>query len=254
MGNPVRIPVHGRGDRLTGPGDEPVQIVRPEIHHAGGVRHHRTAPQGGQPFGFTVDQLLHPPGQHGAGLADPVQFLADLRDNALGGIRGGRGAQVRNVVQQRTVCFVSDGADNGRGRRSHRTDQVLVAEGQQILQRSAAAGDDDDVDVLAGVEFSEGPHHLGHRVHALDGNLAHLELDRRPAQRGVPDDVLHGVRIPPGDEADAVRQQRQALLARRSNRPSAASARRSRSSRTSRSPSPTGRMSRVCMVSRPVLR
>ena len=102
--------------------------------------------------------------------------------------------------------------DHGRGRGRDGADQLLAAERQQVLQGAAAAGDDDDVDVGAGVEFPQGRDHLGDGGVALDRYFADLEFDGGPAQGRVAEDVLLGIGVAAGDQADPVGEQGQPLL------------------------------------------
>ena len=70
---------------------------------------------------------------------------------------GRRGADVGDQVEQRAVGLVADrGHDRGAGR-EHRPEQALVGERQQVLDRAAAAGDHDDVDVGVAVEPARAP-------------------------------------------------------------------------------------------------
>ena len=56
-----------------------------------------------------------------------------------------------DVVEDRAVRLVADGADHRREHRRHRPDETLVGEGQQVLQRATSARHDDHVDL--GVRF-----------------------------------------------------------------------------------------------------
>ena len=79
---------------------------------------------------------------------DAGLLIADVGHDALGGVGRGRGAPVGDEVQQRGVGLVADRADHRRAHRRDRADQGLVGERQQVLDRAAAPGHDDDhVDV-----------------------------------------------------------------------------------------------------------
>ena len=77
--------------------------------------------------------------------------------------------------------------------RARTTRSSLNAE--QVLEVAAAAGDDDDLDLGVGVEALDGRDDLGHRAVALHGGVRDAELDRRPAQPRVAQDVLLGVAV-----------------------------------------------------------
>ncbi len=89
----------------------------------------------------------------------------------------------------------------------------LVAEDEEVLEVAAAAGDDDDVHLRVGVELADGGGDLGGGPVALHGGVANPELHRRPAQLGVAQHVLLGVRVLAGDQADAAGQEGQRHLA-----------------------------------------
>ena len=61
--------------------------------------------------------------------------------------------------------------------------QALVGEGQQVLDRAAAAGDDDDVDRGVAVEGLDGRDHVRRSAGALHRGVLHGEGDARPARR-----------------------------------------------------------------------
>ena len=109
--------------------------------------------------------------------------------------------------------LVADRADDRRAAGGDRADQRLVGERQQVLERAAAAGDDDDVDLGVGVEPLQRGGDLGHGVRALHRHLLDAEPHRRPAPAAVLDDVLLGGRRPAADDADDAGQERQRPLA-----------------------------------------
>ena len=99
----------------------------------------------------------------------------------------------------------------GVGDRAH---EAFVGEGEEVLDRSAAARDHDDVHVVHGVQLAQCSAHLGHTVIALDGDLTDLEACVWPAIRGVDDHVVFRFRAPTADQSNRARQERQRLLAR----------------------------------------
>ena len=103
--------------------------------------------QGGHPVGFAFHQPRHAAPELVAGLPNPGEFFRDVGNDPLGGVRGRGGPKVGDVVEDGPVRLMADRADHRCGRAGHCPDQVLVAEGEQVLQSAAAAGDDDDVNV-----------------------------------------------------------------------------------------------------------
>ena len=104
---------------------------------------------------------------------------------------------------------LTSGVDAGRGG----THELLVAEHQQVLEVAAAAGDDDHVDLRVGIELADGGRHLARGAVALHRGVLHPERHLRPAQLGVAQHVLLGIRVLAGDETDALGEERQRLLA-----------------------------------------
>ena len=108
---------------------------------------------------------------------------------------------------------MADRGDDGRAGVCDGAHEALVGEGEEVFDRAAAARDDDDVDLVHGVQFEEGAAHLGHAVISLHGDLADLEARARPAVRRVDDHVVLRFRVAAADQADRARQERQRLLA-----------------------------------------
>ena len=94
----------------------------------------------------------------------------------------------------------------------HGADQSLVGERQQVLDRAAAAGHHDDVDVGVAVEPAERLHHLAGRPLALHGGVGDLEGDVGPAPPGVLEDVPLGGGLGRGHQPDPAGQERQRAL------------------------------------------
>ena len=116
------------------------------------------------------------------------------------------------MVEERAVGFVADRADHRRAARGHRPQQRLVGERQQVLDAAAAAGDDDDLDVLGGVEVGQQRQDARYRRRTLHGGVADLEAHRRPAGGGHGHHVALRGTGPARDQADRLRQERQWLL------------------------------------------
>ena len=97
--------------------------------------------------------------------------------------------------------------------------ELLVGERQQVLHAAAAARHDDHVDLVQRVQLLDRLDDLRHRVHALHGDVAHLEADGRPAAPGVLQYVPLGGRGPAAHQPDQLRQEGQRLLALRREQP-----------------------------------
>ncbi|CAK7281344.1 hypothetical protein SGPA1_12137 [Streptomyces misionensis JCM 4497] len=145
----------------------------------------------------------------------PRQLLTHVRYDLLRRVGRGGGAQIGDQIEERGVRFVPDRGHHGRTAPRHRPHQLLVGERQQVLHAAPAAGDDDHVHVLDRVQLPHRLHHLRHRVHPLDGDVAHLEADGGPAVPGVLQHVPLRGGGPAADQADQLGQERQPLLALR---------------------------------------
>ena len=109
---------------------------------------------------------------------------------------------------------MADRGDDGRAGVRDGAHEALVGEGEEVFDRAATARNDDDVDLVHGVQLEEGAAHLGHAVIALYGDLADLKTRAGPAVRRVHDHVVLRLRVTPADQTDRARQERQRLLAR----------------------------------------
>ena len=171
--------------------------------------------------GTQLDQqvalVLHATAQHQpppfAGGGHHRQLVVGVRDHPSRRIRRGGRPDVGDQVEQGVVLLVADRGHDRGAAGGHRPKEGLVAEGQQVLRRPAAAGDDDDVDVVEPVEVGDRVAHLLHGGGALDRDLAHLDPDRGPAAAGVLHHVVLGGAAPPADQAHRAGQERQRSLA-----------------------------------------
>jgi len=85
-----------------------------------------------------------------------------------------------------------------------RAGQFLVVEGPKILERAAAARQDQDVAFLPGSGRFECRHDLRGRLRALNGNGIDQHADRGKAPREHVEDVAYGCPGGRGDDADAL--------------------------------------------------
>src|SRR5207244_8807756 len=79
------------------------------------------------------------------GAVEPAEQLSQLRHYEPSRSRRGRGPDVRCEVAERRVLLVPDSGDHGDGALGDRPDDAFVAEGEEVLEAAAAAGEDDDV-------------------------------------------------------------------------------------------------------------
>ena len=63
--------------------------------------------------------------------------------------------KVGDVVEDGPVRLMADRADHRCSRTGYGPDQVLIAEGEQVLQRPAATGDDNDVNTGILIELPQ---------------------------------------------------------------------------------------------------
>ena len=94
-------------------------------------------------------------------------------------------------------------------------DRGLVAERQQLFNRAAAAGDDDDVDLGSGIEIAQRLADLGDGRGALHRHLANVESDGGPAPFGVFHHVTRSSAVATCDESDHPGQEWQRPFAAR---------------------------------------
>ena len=109
--------------------------------------------------GLVRDEGRHALEDSIAGVAHAGQLLGDIGHDALRGVGGRGGTDVGHEVQQRGVHVVADGAHGGHRAGRHRPDHGLVAEGQQVLEASAATRDDDDVHLRGALQLLDGGDH-----------------------------------------------------------------------------------------------
>jgi hypothetical protein len=135
-------------------------------------------------------------------------------DDELPGDRGGRRAHVGDEVGDRHVDLVADGRHDRCPARGDRARDDLLVEGPQVLERAAAAADDDHVGARVAVRARKPARDLLGRADALDAD-GH-EDDLAPRETAVDDghEVAHrGPRLR-RDEADAPREEGQRDLPR----------------------------------------
>ena len=143
------------------------------------------------------------------GLAQPRLLLPHVRDDAARSIGGGRGPQVGDEIEQRGVLLVADRADHRGEAAGHGADHRLVRERQQVFDRTAASGDDDDVDRRVTVEAGDRVDDLADRVHSLDSDVLNPKTHGWPTDSSILEDVMLGGRGAAADQSDGPREERQ---------------------------------------------
>ncbi len=189
---------------------------------------------------------------------DPVAGAADL---CCSSATSGTTSLAASVgVDARTSATRSSSGESGSwpmadttGVRTEDTARIsaFVGERQQVLDRAAAAGHDDHVDVRVAVEPLDGLHHLCGRPGPLHRRMRDLEHHGGPASPSVLEHVALGGGAGRGDQADASGEERQRALpspGRRGPRPPAAAgvARSGRAARRGRPSGSRGRPATGC--------
>ena len=150
-------------------------------------------------------------------LAEPIDARDELvlpRDDHLRGRRRRRRAQVGDEVGDRDVGLVADGRDHRHRAAGDRARHDLLVERPEILDRSAAAPDDDDVDARRPCAIAREPAGDVERgAFALHARRANHEVRVRVAAAQHVDDVAHGRAVERGDDADLAGQRGQRPLA-----------------------------------------
>ncbi len=167
--------------------------------------------------GDDVGFLLEPtPNDHSALLVEFLHhgaLLGKRGNDPLACIGRGRCSIVGNVIEDRRVLLVADGTDDRCCCFGYRPNESFVTEGQKILDAPATAGDHDNVNVYARVEFLKSLSYLAYRVGPLHGDFANLEVGGGPAIPRVDHDIVLGVAVAAADQTDTPREKRKWLLA-----------------------------------------
>ena len=108
---------------------------------------------------------------------------------------------------------MADRRDDGHRAGRERADEPLVAEGEQVLEASAAAGEDDDVDLGGVADRAQRLDDRGGGARALDVGLGDEDPGGREARGDRAEHVALGGGVVAGDEPDAPREARERPLA-----------------------------------------
>ena len=130
------------------------------------------------------------------------------RHGRLGRMRGRRAGDRRDVVDQRAVGVVADRRDHRHAQHRDGAAQRLVAEREQVGERSAAARDDDHLDLLERGEVAQRLRDRGRRVAVLHRREGPHDPSRPAAAAQPREHVVARLAALAGDDADRARQQR----------------------------------------------
>ena len=181
------------------------------------------------------------------GLPGPADEVVDavgeglfLFHDHLGGGRGSRGPDVGDEVGDGEIDLVADGRDDRDGRAGDGPGHPLLVEGPEVLDRSAAPADDEDVDVGQGAQVVDAGDDLVGRPVALDAGRVDEDVELGEAPLQGPQDVDDGRPGGRGDDADLLGQEGSLRLRAGSKRPSALSFSFNCSKASWRAPLPLG--------------
>ena len=98
----------------------------------------------------------------------------------------------------------------GSRRGAHHT---FVGESDQIFESAAATGHNDYIDVGVGIHLRDRLDHIGRALLTLHMHMRHFEVDNRPTQSHVGDDIAFGASLRRANQTNAMRKLGQRLLA-----------------------------------------
>src|SRR6476646_4497094 len=156
-----------------------------------------------QALPILIERAPHAARERSPGAVEPAEQLSQFRHDELSRSRRGRGADVRREVAERRVLLVPYSGDHGDGALGDRPDDTFVAEGEEILEAAAAAGEDDDVHVRVLAESSDRGDDLAGGARALHVRLGDEYRRRWEAGADRRHDVALRGRVVPGHDADA---------------------------------------------------
>ena len=146
---------------------------------------------------------------------DPLEEFGPVSHHQFGGRRRRGSPHVGDEVGNRKIDLVPHGRDDGNARRRDRPDDDLLVERPEVLERSAAAPYDQDVEAAHLVKLLDGAGDLAGRALTLHRDWIEHDGDAGIALMGdlhdVPDRRARGR----GDHPDPAREKRQRSLARR---------------------------------------
>jgi hypothetical protein len=167
--------------------------------HAPAQRLHAAARGGAQPIVQSID---------------PRAEIVFRRHDELRGCGGSWRAEIGDEIGHREVGFVADRRDHGNRRRGNRARHDFAVERPEVLDRSAAAADDDDVDAFHAADRPQPLRDFGGGALALDARRPDDQMGVGISATEHFDDVLHRRAVERGDDADLARKRGQRTLPR----------------------------------------
>ena len=145
--------------------------------------------------------------------------IGPLGRHQLGGGGRRRRPQIGDKIGDGEINFMSDRADHRDLRGGNCPRHDLLVERPEILHAAAAAGDDNDIAGMMGIEPADAGHDLGCRILPLHRGRDDAEMEAgKPAADDV-EEIADGGPFRRGDDADAFRQIGDLALALRIEQP-----------------------------------
>ena len=91
----------------------------------------------------------------------------------------------------------------GGCRGAHHT---FVGKSDQIFESAAATGHNDYIDVGIGIHLRDRLDHIGRALLTLHMHMRHFEIDNRPTQSHIGDDIAFGASLRGANQTDAMRK------------------------------------------------
>src|SRR5579885_1529998 len=145
---------------------------------------------------------------------DLVEQLISSANHELGGGGGRWRAQIGDEIRDSEVCLVADRGDDRRLTGGDGPGDRFFIEGPEILERSAAARQDDDLGPSGAAEVLDAATYLVHGSFALDESGIDPDVKAREPSRKDVQDVLDDSAGGRCHDPDAGRVGRQPALAR----------------------------------------
>ena len=146
--------------------------------------------------------------QRRSGALEPRRELGEVRNDEPRGCRRRGRSRIGDEVGERLVLLMADGRDDRHRAGRERAEETLVAERKEVFEAAAAAGEDDDVDLVCVADLAERLGDRGCGTRALDVGLGDEDPSRRKARGDRGQHVSLGRGVVSRDEPDASRKAR----------------------------------------------
>ena len=144
---------------------------------------------------------------------DQLHLLAHVRHDFLRRVRWRGCAQIGNQIKQRPIILMADRGNQRRMGGCRGAYHAFVGESDQIFESAADTGHDDHVDIRIGIHLRDRLDHVGRALLTLHMHMRHFEIDNRPTQSHVGDDIAFGASLRRANQTNAMRKLGQRLLA-----------------------------------------